>query len=216
MWWAGNIAKTMTPNGKQLTAQPRNVDRCCTWWERAVGSQRFLSTSFPEALRFFENKIHCSPWEQSLSVDCQHAHYTKNFPSFSCRWSILESIATSLQQTRLAFFISFTSYQVVIHGIIAVTLKRYSRVCSQRSTNLLFLEYRDAFKFFDKDGNGYITTRELGAIMRSLGQNPTETELQDMVNEVDYDGKVKLKYVIHCILLLNIVNDSPWNGCVVT
>ena len=51
------------------------------------------------------------------------------------------------------------------------------------------LEYRDAFKFFDKDGNGFITTRELGAIMRSLGQNPTEIELQDMVNEVDYDGE---------------------------
>lgn len=84
-------------------------------------------------------------------------------------------------------------------------------MCSQRSINLLFLEYRDAFKFFDKDGNGYITTRELGAIMRSLGQNPTETELQDMVNEVDYDGKVKLnvipffllKCVIYYILLLN-------------
>lgn len=29
--------------------------------------------------------------------------------------------------------------------------------------------------------------------MRSLGQNPTENELQDMVNEVDYDGKVKFK-----------------------
>ena len=54
-----------------------------------------------------------------------------------------------------------------------------------------FLEYRDAFKFFDKDGNGFITTRELGAIMRSLGQNPTEIELQDMVNEVDYDGKTE-------------------------
>ena len=53
------------------------------------------------------------------------------------------------------------------------------------------LEYRDAFKFFDKDGNGFITTRELGAIMRSLGQNPTENELQDMVNEVDYDGKIE-------------------------
>ena len=89
-------------------------------------------------------------------------------------------------------------------------------MCSQRSINVLFLEYRDAFKFFDKDGNGYITTRELGAIMRSLGQNPTETELQDMVNEVDYDGKVKLKYGIYCILLFNIANDSPWNGCVVT
>lgn len=61
---------------------------------------------------------------------------------------------------------------------------------------LRFPEYRDAFKFFDKDGNGYITTRELGAIMRSLGQNPTETELQDMVNEVDYDGKVNFSWQI--------------------
>lgn len=34
---------------------------------------------------------------------------------------------------------------------------------------------------------GDITIDELGAVMRSLRQNPTETELQDMINEVDVD-----------------------------
>lgn len=31
--------------------------------------------------------------------------------------------------------------------------------------------------------------------MRSLGQNPTEAELQDMINEVDADGESKLKCI---------------------
>ena len=49
-------------------------------------------------------------------------------------------------------------------------------------------EFKEAFSLFDKDGDGTITTKELGTVMRSLGQNPTEAELQDMVNEVDIDG----------------------------
>ena len=42
---------------------------------------------------------------------------------------------------------------------------------------------------FDKDGDGNITTKELGTVMRSLGQNPTEQELVDMINEVDTNGE---------------------------
>ena len=53
-------------------------------------------------------------------------------------------------------------------------------------------EFKEAFSLFDKDGDGTITTKELGTVMRSLGQNPTEAELQDMINEVDADGKTRV------------------------
>lgn len=51
------------------------------------------------------------------------------------------------------------------------------------------IEYTDAFRLFDRDGNGFITTNELCQIMRTLGFNPTEDELQDMIFNVDYDGR---------------------------
>mmetsp|Transcript_14523 Transcript_14523/g.31599 ORF Transcript_14523/g.31599 Transcript_14523/m.31599 type:complete len:150 (+) Transcript_14523:114-563(+) len=49
-------------------------------------------------------------------------------------------------------------------------------------------EFKEAFALFDKNQDGSISSTELGVVMRSLGQNPTEAELTDMINEVDADG----------------------------
>jgi len=48
-------------------------------------------------------------------------------------------------------------------------------------------EFKDAFSLFDKDGDGLITLEELATVMRSLGQNPTDDELKEMIKEVDTD-----------------------------
>ncbi|RDB26625.1 Calmodulin [Hypsizygus marmoreus] len=47
--------------------------------------------------------------------------------------------------------------------------------------------FKDAFSLFDRDNDGTITTFELGTVMRKLGQDPTDAELQSMINEVDVD-----------------------------
>lgn len=49
-------------------------------------------------------------------------------------------------------------------------------------------EFKEAFSLFDKNGDGTISDKELGVVMRAIGQNPTEAELTDMINEVDADG----------------------------
>ena len=50
------------------------------------------------------------------------------------------------------------------------------------------LELREAFNLFDQDGDGKITSQELGTVMRRLGHNPTDAELDDMIHEVDTEG----------------------------
>lgn len=50
-------------------------------------------------------------------------------------------------------------------------------------------EFREAFRLFDKDGDGTITKEELGRVMRSLGQFARAEELHTMLQEIDVDGK---------------------------
>merc|ERR1712179_131970 len=49
----------------------------------------------------------------------------------------------------------------------------------------LVVEFQDAFASLDKCGNGMIPTKSLGALLRAIGENPSEAEIQDMMNEVD-------------------------------
>lgn len=57
------------------------------------------------------------------------------------------------------------------------------------SQSIFYVEFREAFSLFDKDGDGTMTTKELGTVMRSFGLDPSQKELNDMVAEVDVDGK---------------------------
>ncbi|XP_046578508.1 neo-calmodulin-like [Haliotis rubra] len=50
-------------------------------------------------------------------------------------------------------------------------------------------EIQEAFVLFDKNADGRVTCAELNVVMRSLGQNPTATELLDMIKDVDRAGK---------------------------
>nr|CAD7262423.1 unnamed protein product [Timema shepardi] len=49
-------------------------------------------------------------------------------------------------------------------------------------------ELREAFRLYDKEGNGYITTGVLREILKELDDKITEEELDMMIEEIDSDG----------------------------
>ncbi len=55
-------------------------------------------------------------------------------------------------------------------------------------------ELREAFKVFDKDGNGYISAAELRHVMTNLGEKLTEEEVEEMIREADLDGDGEVNY----------------------
>lgn len=57
-----------------------------------------------------------------------------------------------------------------------------------KTFSFYFAEFREAFRLFDKDGDGCITKEELGSVMRSLGQFARGEELKEMLLEIDMDG----------------------------
>ncbi len=69
-------------------------------------------------------------------------------------------------------------------------------------------EFREAFEIFDKDKDGFITIKELGEIMKNLGQAPTESELQDMINEVDVDGNGNIDFKEFLGLMARKIRDT--------
>lgn len=48
-------------------------------------------------------------------------------------------------------------------------------------------DFKEAFSLFDKDGDGVIKIAELALLVRSLNQNPTNSELNEWIAEIDPD-----------------------------
>ncbi len=115
------------------------------------------------------------------------------------------SLKYSVLSPATAFFLSEKLVPAAVSALVptqvsqlhVAEINRDLRVGSESGgemTEEQLAEFKEAFTLFDKDGDGTITTKELETVMRSLGQNPTAAELQDMVNEVDCDGNGTLDF----------------------
>uniref|UniRef100_A0A3B4ZJB8 Troponin C, slow skeletal and cardiac muscles n=1 Tax=Stegastes partitus TaxID=144197 RepID=A0A3B4ZJB8_9TELE len=70
-------------------------------------------------------------------------------------------------------------------------------------------EFKAAFDIFIQDAeDGCISTKELGKVMRMLGQNPTPEELQEMIDEVDEDGSGTVDFDEFLVMMVRCMKEE--------
>ena len=63
-----------------------------------------------------------------------------------------------------------------------LAISNIGKMLAKRRTSVS--EYKAAFDLIDRNGDGTVTAKELGAVLREIGQNPSEEELHDMIVRV--------------------------------
>ena len=74
---------------------------------------------------------------------------------------------------------------------------------SEEQTN----EFKEIFDRYCND-DSVIVSNDLRRVMRSLGKNPTEAEIQNMICEVDVDGNGVIGFIEFCSLMTQLIKDS--------
>ncbi|XP_012273172.1 troponin C [Orussus abietinus] len=63
-----------------------------------------------------------------------------------------------------------------------------------QDTEAIQQELREAFRLYDREGNGYITTDVFRDILHELDDNLSSEELDMMIDEIDADGSGTLDF----------------------
>ncbi|MBN3319492.1 TNNC1 protein, partial [Atractosteus spatula] len=79
----------------------------------------------------------------------------------------------------------------------------------QNSAARILTKFKAAFDIFVQDAeDGCISTKELGKVMRMLGQNPTPEELQEMIDEVDEDGSGTVDFDEFLVMMVRCMKEE--------
>ena len=69
-----------------------------------------------------------------------------------------------------------------------------ARFLIEEDDEALKKELKEAFRIYDKGGNGYITTDTLRDILKELDSKLTNEDLDGIIEEVDEDGSGTLDF----------------------
>ncbi|XP_048733345.2 calmodulin-like isoform X2 [Ostrea edulis] len=111
-----------------------------------------------------------------------------------------KEVAALLQSGKLSANVPYNAMQKIVREVEKrdkkmVSMTQFTELlgkhCSEYNPMADMLE---AFKVFDKNGDGVISVSELRQVMSNLGQSLTDRELQKMFQNADQDGDGEINF----------------------
>merc|ERR1712112_184400 len=81
-----------------------------------------------------------------------------------------------------------------------------NRSMSAEMSNQVVAEMRESFSLLSKEG--IISSKELGAVMMTLGQKPTDAELKQLISEVAPRGRGTIDFQEFLNMMAQLMNES--------
>ena len=83
------------------------------------------------------------------------------------------------------------------------------KLCYASKTTFRFVSMKKNYVSKLQNGDGFISAKELGVLMRTLGRNPTEDEIMQIMNEIDVDHNGKLDFSEFTVMMRDkLANDD--------
>ena len=77
----------------------------------------------------------------------------------------------------------------------------FRKLLSKNISMEFILEMKEAFQTYDKNGDKVISGKEIVGLVRSLGHNPTEPELFEIIAQVDIDHNGMLDFYEFTVMM---------------
>ena len=113
--------------------------------------------------------------------------------SISC--DELRTVMTSLGENPTTMELEEMIQEVDSDGNGQIEFSEFLTMMAQKMGTRSFNdEALEAFKVLDKDGSGSISESELRQIMSNIGEDITDEEIKEMMNEADLDGDGQVSF----------------------
>lgn len=107
----------------------------------------------------------------------------------------LENVMRSMGENPTSKELSKIIQDLDTDGSGAIEFNEFSNLMSRRYSEIKEMkEITDAFKMFDRNGDGVISAGELRQVMTNMGQKLSDKDVDSMIKEADMDGDGQINY----------------------